>query len=201
MACTCFYVKTYCPTQQRFPHVPLGIGASVAVLGNLIVDTRPMDPDGQLLLAKEFESKELSHLDYMKTFVRIRSINGKNVYLVHPDDLLDDEERWRGCRACCRECKRACQAKPVVDPKATRRAAAIKRVENFVLTQLGGKNSVPDVEAAVRNRMRYLGSLGGRKKSPKKRVSARLAALARWRMRKLNSESNCAMPSDGNVAQ
>ena len=201
MACTCCYVKTYCPTQQRFPHVPLGIGTSVVVLGNLIVDTRPMDPDGQLLLAKEFESKELSHLDYMKTFVRIRSINGKNVYLVHPDDLLGDEERWRGCRACCRECKRACNAKPVVDPKLTRRAAAIKRVETFLLTQAGGKNNLPDVEAAVRNRMRYLGRLGGRKKSPKKRVSARLAALARWRMRKLNSESNCAMPSDGNVAQ
>jgi hypothetical protein len=70
-----------------------------------------------------------------------------------------------------------------------------------LLTQAGGKNNVPDVEAAVRNHMRYLGSLGGRKSSPKKRVSARLAALARWRMRKLNSESNCAMPSDGKVAQ
>jgi hypothetical protein len=194
-------MKTYCPSQQRFPYVPLGIGASVVVLGNLIVDTRPVDPDGQLLLSKEFEPKQLAHLEYMKTFVRIRSINGKNVYLVHPDDLLGDEERWRGCRACCRECKRACNEKPVKDSKTNRREAAIRRVENFLLTQAGGKNNVPDVEAAVRNHMRYLGSLGGRKSSPKKRVSARLAALARWRMRKLNSESNCAMPSDGKVAQ
>jgi hypothetical protein len=159
-----------------------------------------MDPDGQLLLAGEFEPKNPLP-DYMTTFVRIRSINGKNVYLCDPENLLADEERWRGCRACCLECKRACNSKPQNDPKTTRREAAKKRVKNFVLTQLGTKNSVPDVEAAVRKRMQYLGSLGGRKSSPKKRVSARLAALARWRMRKAVNVSGDVVPSDKFVAQ
>jgi len=187
-------MRTYCPKQQRFPHVPLGIGASVVVLGNLSVDSRPMDPDGQLLLAKEFEPRE-PQPDYMTTFVRIRSINGKNVYLCDPQNILADEERWRGCRACCRECKRACNTKPP-NPKTARRDAAKKRITNFVLTQLGTKNSVTHVEAAVRKRMQYLGSLGGRKSSPKKRVAARLAALTRWRMRKAVSVSGDVVPSD-----